>query len=411
MPDDYVVRRRGIGSEMMMINRGFCKLYKPSTNTKAEDEGASMSSLMHSIHQTEPMDFDEVSEYEDDSSDGFSSDSEGQKFINAAMFGSSSSKRWSKDSVGVYANTSDSTDVRRFRSAHQRRLSYPEGAEKKAKTYHEYMHPGQAFGEMSLLMNYKRTANIRAITFVEMCVLNRIDFQNIISRYPEDRRRVLLSMLEKCIETKVIPFPWESIIKAAMSKRRTSGKKDITRANVVATMTAKEAACILVEAIDINTPDESIKYGFQNSDQKFVADSLLRRANSIDAKINDKLNRRRGSVRLEKSYTHHDFRSEENEESTANLVAEASSGNSDRTLQSLAILVQNLADNVKALQQEVRDLSKRSQGVADVKRVPNVPLLVLRNSRPSSFLLLELWITKLKFPGKRHLLQLPDRQY
>ncbi|KAK1943320.1 hypothetical protein P3T76_004716 [Phytophthora citrophthora] len=81
-------------------------------------------------------------------------------------------------------------------------------------------------------------------------------------------------MLENCIESNVIPFPWERIIKAAIAKRCTSGKKDIARENVVATMTSKEAARILVETIDINTPDESIKYGTQTRNSSTIRFSV-----------------------------------------------------------------------------------------------------------------------------------------
>ncbi|GMF34773.1 unnamed protein product [Phytophthora fragariaefolia] len=159
------------------------------------------------------------------------------------------------------------------------------------KKFCVYLNPGTAFGEMSLLMNYKRQANVRAVTFVEMCVLDRKTFQKIIARYPEDRRRVLTKMLQNCIEKKEIPFPWENIIEAVSTKRRITGKKDISRASVIATMTASEAARILVEAIDINVPDSSIKYGFQTFDQEFVDDAALRHAHSVSAKIREALQR------------------------------------------------------------------------------------------------------------------------
>ncbi|EGZ16394.1 hypothetical protein PHYSODRAFT_316353 [Phytophthora sojae] len=113
MPDDYVVRRREIGSEMMMINLGYCKLSKP--------------------------------------------------------------------------------------------MKHNEDKPSRGPTFRVYLNPGTAFGEMSLLMNYKRQANVRPVTFVEMCVLDRCTFQRIISRYPEDRRRVLTRMLQSCIEKKEIP--------------------------------------------------------------------------------------------------------------------------------------------------------------------------------------------------------------
>lgn len=50
---------------------------------------------------------------------------------------------------------------------------------------------GQWFGELALIMNHQRSADVRAATFVEMCVLKREDFQTIITRYPQDRMRVI----------------------------------------------------------------------------------------------------------------------------------------------------------------------------------------------------------------------------
>lgn len=58
---------------------------------------------------------------------------------------------------------------------------------------------GQAFGEMALLMDYERTANVQAMTHVELCVLSRVDFQKILTKHPGDRKRVVSSMLSSCL--------------------------------------------------------------------------------------------------------------------------------------------------------------------------------------------------------------------
>ncbi|KAG7380823.1 hypothetical protein PHYPSEUDO_006756 [Phytophthora pseudosyringae] len=354
MPDDYVVRRRETGSEMMMINRGYCKLSKPST---VQDE--------HSLMQHFALNEGSGS----DSSDDLSSNDEELDIFGGGMFGASmDSSRWSGNAASVRNGIiSDFTDVRRFRTAHPRRPSYPEGAgPTKSKRYREYLHPGQVFGEMSLLLNYKRTANIRAVTFVEMCVLSRKDFQHIISLYPEDRRRVLTSMLESCIDKKVIRFPWENMVEAVTAKRRHSGEKDTSRASVRAIMTAQEAARILVEAIDINVPDESIKYGFQNCEPGFIADSSLRHANSTDATISDTLHRR-SSIRLSRSYSSRSSRYENSEENTTDLPLEAVSASSDGeqahdTMPSVLLLVQSMADNISRLQQDLSELKNQACG-------------------------------------------------
>ncbi|GMF12484.1 unnamed protein product [Phytophthora lilii] len=377
MPDDYVVRRREIGSEMMMINRGYCKLSKPSlpllSAKTAEDEADSRDVNMPIfdifVDQSRLND-NQISESEGDSD--VSSDDDSQCEFGGGMFGSSmDSRRMSMFPFEqVDANTSNFTDVTRFRQTHPRRPSYPNGIDtKKPRRHREYLYPGQAFGEMSLLMNYKRTANIRAITFVEMCVLSRKEFQTIISRYPEDRRRVLRKMLESCIEKKVIPFPWENIIEAVSTKRRNSGDKDISGASEIATMTASEAARILVEAIDVNTPDETIRYGFQSFDQEFIEDSSLRHANSADAKISNTLKRRNSGARIGQSNSRRDSKADSNDgnastgdptetESEAS-IASFGGGNSDTTLENLLLLVKSMANNLERLQKDVSDLKTR----------------------------------------------------
>ncbi|KAE9167343.1 hypothetical protein PF005_g28822 [Phytophthora fragariae] len=334
MPDDYVVRRRETSSEMMMINRGYCKLTKPSADAYEEDANADDQAGWQEIY--------DLSEDDDDNSDEINSDDDGLEIFGGGMFGASIG-RFTGDTNG---QASDFTDVRRFRTAHGRRPSYPEGTEaRKSRKYRQYLHPGQAFGEMSLLMNYKRTANIRAVTFVEMCVLSRQDFQNIISRYPEDRRRVLTAMLESCIEKNVIPLPWESILQVVSEKRRQSGKKNSFRASAIATMPAADVARILVDAIDINVPDESIKYGFQNFDQVFVEDSSLGYADSMDGEATDSgTHLRQGSLQSGGGYSSHTSRTESTDDaaSTSDLGSEplSSAPNDGQSSHSVLLLLQ-----------------------------------------------------------------------
>ncbi|GMF54842.1 unnamed protein product [Phytophthora fragariaefolia] len=350
MPDDYVIRRREMGSEMMMINRGYCKLTKPSVdeNINADDHPGGLEAY-------------ELSEDEGDTSDDLSADDDGQEIFDGRMFDTLLN---SSQPANIF------TDIRRFRSAHGRRPSYPEGADvKKSRRHREYLYPGQAFGEMSLLMNYKRTANIRAITFVEMCVLNRQDFQNIISRYPQDRRRVLTAMLESCIEKNVIPFPWEKIIDTVLEKRRQHGKKNILPTSVNATMSAKEAARILVETIDVHVPDDSIKYGFQNFDHEFIEDSCLGHVDSTDVKTRETLLRRSSSYRSERGLSDLTSRTENTDDgiSTCDFKSEypsrpLSDNQSNQSLSNLLLLMQSMAKNIEQLQRDVNALRSRDCG-------------------------------------------------
>jgi hypothetical protein len=184
---------------------------------------------------------------------------------------------------------------------------------------------------------------------------------------------VLTKMLESCIEKKVIPFPWEKIIEAVSTKRRSSGNTNISRAGVIATMTAAEATTILVEAIDVNVRDESIRYGFQSFDQDFIEDSSLPHANTADAKISNTLQRRNSSIR--QSVSRRDSRADSNDASTGEVTETESEVSlptmgdaaSDKTLKNVLLLLQSMATNIEQLQQDVNELRGRDQGCRGCK--------------------------------------------
>ncbi|KAE9316918.1 hypothetical protein PF008_g18886 [Phytophthora fragariae] len=374
MPDDYVVRRREIGSEMMMINMGYCILSKPIRSVKKEktlelatyaagDHGANVPVLSPEyIEKGAGVDSADESGNERDSNDSSSDESPREMGYES----STNIRRMSGSTFELQG-----IDLAQFGRELGSGKVLPNGSEHpRSNKFRICLNPGTAFGEMSLLMNYKRTANIRALTFVEMCVLDRCTFQRIISRYPEDRRRVLTKMLESCIEKKEIPFPWENIIEAVSNKRRNNGCKDFSRASIIATMTASEAARILVEAIDVNAPDESIKYGFQSFDEGFVEGPSLRRVNSVGAKIRDTLQRTNSGVRLFRSYsrrysngdTHRSSTTSNGDTENESDISGGSSwtgGSVEKTMECMMQLLHSMADNISRLQQDVGDLKRQ----------------------------------------------------
>ncbi|GAB9471959.1 Voltage-gated ion channel [Globisporangium polare] len=111
---------------------------------------------------------------------------------------------------------------------------------------------GQAFGEMALLVNCQRTADVPAITYVEMCVLNRSDFQRILTTHPEDRKKVLFAMLSTCMvanEAKGVNCPLIGMVRSVYSG---DGGMRIG---------AEEAAALILDVINSDVEDTSIRYG------------------------------------------------------------------------------------------------------------------------------------------------------
>jgi len=49
------------------------------------------------------------------------------------------------------------------------------------------LHEGDYFGEISLILQMKRTSNVRARSFCELCTLSRKDFETVMQIYGEER--------------------------------------------------------------------------------------------------------------------------------------------------------------------------------------------------------------------------------
>ncbi|TYZ57269.1 hypothetical protein PybrP1_008846 [[Pythium] brassicae (nom. inval.)] len=114
---------------------------------------------------------------------------------------------------------------------------------------------GQAFGEVALLVNYPRTANVRAITYVEMCVLSRSDFHQNLARHPEDRSLVVLRMLTSAMErneSNGVPCPLMEVV------RDVYGAGDPAKSEAI---TPAYAAELITRILITELEDESIRYG------------------------------------------------------------------------------------------------------------------------------------------------------
>ncbi|KAJ0405246.1 hypothetical protein P43SY_006931 [Pythium insidiosum] len=162
LPDDYILRQGEMSQNLFMINRGVCERHRDNSKSVIGDEKQAAES-------------------------------------NGRIDSQSFSRR-KRFSIGMRT-----ASLAKVIDASMGRVSYP-----KARPV-EYIHPGQSFGEMALLMNHEQRISIRAAAYVEMCVLSRAEFQAILLRFQDDRPVVLTSLLQHAIERDELPFSLETV--------------------------------------------------------------------------------------------------------------------------------------------------------------------------------------------------------
>lgn len=162
---------------------------------------------------------------------------------------------------------------------------------------------GASFGEVALLLNCKRTTSVRALTYMEICVLPRAPFQEILARYHNDRRRVILRMLRRGLESNEHPQLWQEVLLRKARKQDELGNGGIKHSFSQATgelndqtapadasgeITATEGAEILADAMDLTF----IGIRETTSTPSSVSEGLLRWSASDPHAHNSRRNRK-----------------------------------------------------------------------------------------------------------------------
>eukprot|EP00644_Phytophthora_capsici_P001187 jgi/Phyca11/37718/gw1.86.100.1 len=157
LPNDFIMREGEVDDEFYMINRGYCEI------------------------QRNPKGFERVT------STTIASGRNGGAGLGLPR---------RRSSV-----TGDEADNGHRQSAYELDAAQREYYLRSGKGKEVLISRGQAFGDIALMMNYQRAANVRAVTHVEMCVLSRDCFQVLLARYPEDRHRVVVDMMASYMQS------------------------------------------------------------------------------------------------------------------------------------------------------------------------------------------------------------------
>ncbi|TYZ57800.1 hypothetical protein PybrP1_012038 [[Pythium] brassicae (nom. inval.)] len=230
---------------------------------------------------------------------------------------------------------------------HQPRLKAAIVPEPTTTQFH-HLGKGQAFGEMALLMNYQRTANARAVSHVELCALSRDAFQQILVKHPEDRKKVMTSMLGTCMvhnEENAVYCPLKETVQSVYGGG-SKGDPDSERAalNDDGRMRAEAAAALIMDVINPEQGDKSIRFGVNAG---------------LRQQLVDKRDRDRGAVAPRKD--------------TIDSKKEAAPGNGHEQLAALESQVRGLHDSHVQLREmllDVREVIGQVQAhVRDLARV------------------------------------------
>ncbi|KAF1325976.1 Protein ric1, partial [Globisporangium splendens] len=136
------------------------------------------------------------------------------------------------------------------------------------QTYYRFRQ-GESFGELALLMDYRRTGSVRAVSYAEMCILNRENTQKLLFKHPCDHRKVLVATLRESIKNnplKEIQYSWKSLVSSYPRSSSASNTGNLGAATVVKNHERWAPPSQSQQSTDIEHNDNSPVFGFQLAD-------------------------------------------------------------------------------------------------------------------------------------------------
>ncbi|GMF22651.1 unnamed protein product [Phytophthora fragariaefolia] len=230
LPNDFIMRQGEVDDEFYMVNRGYCELSR------------------------------ELNKFERVTTTTMASAQTGSGNNTARSNGGLTSRRRHAHSEGGIRQSAYELDE-------AQRLYYSKNGGRGPKGIELVVSRGQAFGDLALLMNYPRAANVRAITHVEMCVLSRANFQAVLARYAEDRHRVVVDMLTSFMQSyegALSRCPMLELVRSVYSPdaiAEACAKAGGHLPYPPPVLTARQAAERIYMAINVEIQDPTLKFG------------------------------------------------------------------------------------------------------------------------------------------------------
>ncbi|KAL4133903.1 hypothetical protein PRIC2_004219 [Phytophthora ramorum] len=230
---------------------------------------------------------------------------------------------------------------------------------------------GQAFGDMALLMNYQRAADVRAVTHVEMCVLSRDCFQAVLTRYPDDRRKVVVDMLASYMQSYEVSkarCPLLELVRKVYSAEaieKACAKVGGPPPLLPPVLTVRQAAERIYTAINVESTDATLKFGVGvNIRDKLVALRERRRKKRDLNALNKPVTRTAGEA-ANATRNHHVHKSV-GRESASNCACKHTGSSSDSVMRPLekakespSAETQSQPSQKPPLQERLRQLEER----------------------------------------------------